>query len=79
MDLEEVPLGRKGLEPPVPALVAIVVVEVVRTAGVVVIVWVSIMTLPVVVGVSSIDLVYTACSCPFPGAKKCLIDSNASS
>ena len=79
MGLKGVPLGGKGVEPPVPALVTVVVVEVVVTGGVVVIVWVSIVAPSVIVGASLIDLVHTACSCPFPGAKKCLTDSNASS
>ena len=77
--LKVVPLGGKGLESPVPALVVVLVAEVVMTAGLVVILWVSIVAPSVVVGASLIDLVLTACSCPLPGAKKCLTDTNASS
>ena len=77
--LEGVPLGGKGLELPIPTLAVVVVVDVVRTAEVVVIVGVSIVALPVVVGVSSRDLACTTCSCPFSGAKKCLEEAKASS
>ena len=77
--LEGVTLKGKGLETPAPALVAVMIVEVVLTAGVVVIVGVSMVSPPVVVAASLIDLVCSACSSPFPGAKKCLVDSNASS
>ena len=81
MGLKVVPLGGKGLEPPVLALVVVVpkAVGVVMAAGDVVIVWVSMVVPPVVVGASLLDLVCKACSCPYPGAKKCLADSNASS
>ena len=81
MALEVVPLGGKGLEPPVLALVVVVpkVIEVVMAAEEVVIVWVSMVAPSVVVGASLLHLVCTACSCPFPGAKKCLTDSNAPS
>ena len=62
MGLKVVPLKGQGLEPPVSALVVVVVAGVVMTAGVVVIVWVSIVAPSVVVGASLIDLVLTACS-----------------
>ena len=80
MSLEGDPLGRKGLGLPIPALLVVVVVEVVGTVEVIVSIEVPTVVLPVVVNsTSSEGPINTTQSCPFPGAKKCLADARASS
>ena len=69
MGLEEDPLGRKDLGLPIPALAAVVVVEVVGTVEVIANIEVSIVVPPVVViGTSSEGPINTTQFCPFPGA-----------
>ena len=74
------PLERKDLGLPVSAPVAVVVVEVVGTVVVISSMEVSkVVPLVVVIGTSSEGPNHTTQFCPFPGAKKCLADSRASS
>ena len=78
--LEGDPLGRKDLGLPIPASVAVMVVEVAGTMQVIVIVEVSIVVpLVVVIGTSSEGPIDTTQPCSFPGAKKCLAEARASS